>query len=302
MTQSDFLQFLTGRGLSAADGRQTIDQLARRYGVGRWFEFLEVVYLPPSPLFPENQEPYYVRCHTPTTLVPPAEFCSDFDFTGEGFRNHQLALARFSILFGTPEKGIAVKTWSHTWRFERASLRLLTFIREKTPGESPLYKKHPQLWEKCQIEVRVDQVRPLSPEEKNYLLSIPAADQLRFPGQDEWDPSPRSPAWRRGHLPTNQFVCWRDRVAGKLGWYLATMAVSWQTSFCIGLKLIRLLPARGSGRATIYLVMRNPFSLQQEEVAESFLQGNEPTSLDEAAKRIAEFWNLPLLTEEYPNE
>ena len=86
------------------------------------------------------------------------------------------------------------------------------------------------------------------------------------------------------------------------GGYFATMAVFWQTSSCIGLKLVRLLPARGSGRATIYLVMRNPFSLQQEEVAESFLRDDEPTSLDEAAKRIAEFWDLPLLTEEYPNE
>jgi hypothetical protein len=113
MRQSDFIQFLTAHGLTAADGTRTIDQLARQYGVGRWFGFIDVVYLPLSPLFRENREPYYVRCHRPTTLVPPAEFCCDFDFTGDGFRNHQLALARFSTVFGTPEKGIAVNTWSH---------------------------------------------------------------------------------------------------------------------------------------------------------------------------------------------
>jgi hypothetical protein len=302
MRQSDFIQFLVGHGLAAADGTRTINQLAQQYGVRRWFEFIDVVYLPPSPLFSENREPYYVRCHTPTVLVPPAEFCCDFDCTGDGFRNHQVALARFSDLFGTPEKGIAVNTWSHTWRFGRASLNLSTFIREKTTGESPLYKKYPELWEKCQIWIRVDPVRPVSIEEETYLRSIPSEDQLPFPRQSEWDLSTGFPAWRRGNLPTNRFVCWRDRRGGKLGWYLETAAAFWEARFCTALKLVRLLPGRGNGRSTIYLVMRNPFSLQQEEVAEAFLFGNEPNSLDSAAKRLAEFWDLPLRTEEYPDE
>lgn len=132
MTEADFLQFLHECGLTAVDGARTIEQLAREYRIRRWYDFIDVVYLPPSPLFLENRERYYVRCHTPTTLVPPAEFCCDFDFTGKAFENHQLALERCSALFGAPEKGAAVNTWSHTWRFEGASLELTTFIWEKT--------------------------------------------------------------------------------------------------------------------------------------------------------------------------
>jgi len=171
MTQAEFLHFLSERGLTAVDGSRTIDQLGRQHGVRRWFEFNDVVYLPPSPLFPENRERYYVPCYRPTTLVPPAEYCCDFDFTGSGFANHQLALERFSALLGAPEKGIAVNTWAHSWRFGRATLGITTFIREKTEGHhNPLYAKHPALWEKCGIRVEIDPVTPLTEAEQTYIL------------------------------------------------------------------------------------------------------------------------------------
>lgn len=191
--------------------------MRQQYGVSRWYDFIEVVYLPPSPLFPENRERFYVPCYTPTTLVPPAEFCCDFDVTGAGSENHQLALERFSELFGTPEKGMAVNTWSHTWRFERAHLELTTFMREKTRGYNPLYQRHPELWEKCSIRIRIDPVKLLSEEEKGYLLSLSEADRMEFPTQNLREQSLAYPAWRRRHLPTHQLVCWRDLGKARIG-------------------------------------------------------------------------------------
>ncbi len=99
-----------------------------------------------------------------------------------------------------------MNTWSHTWRFERANLMLTTFIREKTTGYNPLYQRHPELWEKCSIRIQIDPVAPLSAEEESYLLSIPLADRMEFPLQSE-SASLASPAWRRGHLPVDRFVC-----------------------------------------------------------------------------------------------
>jgi hypothetical protein len=302
MTEADFLQFLSEHGLTAVDGARTIEQLGRQYGVGRWYDFIEVVYLPPSPLFSENRERFYIPRYTPTTLVPPAEFCCDFDFTGAGFKNHQLALERFSELFGTPEKGVAVNTWSHSWSFERANLELTTFMREKNRGYNPLYQKHPELWEKCSIRIRIDPIRPLSEEEKNYLLSLPETDRLEFPTQNRWERSLAYPAWRRGCLPTNQLVCWRDRSKARIGWYHASSAVFWEASICSGIKLVRLSPGRGSGSATVYLVMRNPFSRGHEEVTEVVLQDDDWNGLNVAAQRLGEFWDLSLRVEEYPDE
>src|ERR1700733_12257770 len=302
MTQADFLQFLSKHGLTAVDGARTIEELRQQYGVGGWYDFIEVVYLPPSPLFPENRERFYVPCYTPTTLVPPAEFCCDFDVTGAGFENHQLALERFSELFGTPEKGIAVNTWSHTWRFERAQLGLTTFMREKTQGRNPLYQRHPELWEKCAIRIQIDPVRLLSEEEKSYLLSLSVADRIEFLTQNLRERSLAYPAWRRGCLPTHQLVCWRDLSKARIGWYHANSAVFWEAADCSGIKLVRLSPARGGGNATVYLVMRNPFSRRHEEVAEVVLQDSDWNGLNVAAQRLGEFWNLSVKVEEYLDE
>jgi hypothetical protein len=301
MTQAAFVEFLGEHGLTGVDGARTIEQLGQQYGISRWYDFIEAIYLPPSPLFSENRERYYIPIYTPTTLVPPAEFCCDFDFTGKGFDNHQLALTRLSDLFGPPEKGIAVNTWSHTWRFERAKLMLTTFIREKTTGYNPLYQRHPELWEKCSIRIQIDPVAPLSAEEESYLLSVPLADRLEFPLQSE-SASLASPAWRRGHLPLDRLVCWRDRLRGKLGWFLPTLVVFWDNVSCNGIKLVRLSPARGGGSATIYLLMRNPYSRQRQEVTEVVLNTDAWNGLNVAAPKLAEFWDLPLQVEEYPDE
>jgi hypothetical protein len=301
MTQAAFVEFLAGRGLAAVDGKRTIEQLGRQYGIRRWYDFIEVVYLPPSPLFPENRERYYVPSHISTRLVPPAEFCCDFDFAGKAFENHQLALERLSDLFGVPEKGEAVNTWSHNWRFERANLGVTTFVREKTTGYNPLYQRHPELWEKSSIRIQIDPIAILTKEEASYLLSLASVDRLEFPLQREWGSS-ASPAWRRGQLPTEGLICWRDRLQGKLGWYLPALAVFWDESFCKGIKLVRLSPGRGGGSATIYLVMRNPYSRQREEVAETVFRTDDWNGLNVAAPKLAEFWGLPLRVEEYPDE
>ena len=255
-----------------------------------------------APLFPENRERFYVPCYTRTTLVPPAEFCCEFDVAGAGFENHQLALERFSELFGTPEKGVAVNTWSHSWWFERARLELTTFIRERTRGNNPLYQRYPELWEKSSIRICIDPIRTLSEEEKSYLLCLPKTDRLEFPAQNRREQSLAYPAWRRGRLPTNQLVCWRDRIKAKIGWYLSTDAVFLEAAVCTSVKLVRLSPARGSCEATVFLVMRNPFSRGHEEVIEVVLQDDHWNGLNVVAQRLREFWHLPLRVEEYPDE
>ena len=72
MTQADFLQFLSKHGLTAVDGARTIEQLKQQYGVGRWYDFIEVVYLPLSPLFPGK----------PRTVLCPVLYTNDFSATG----------------------------------------------------------------------------------------------------------------------------------------------------------------------------------------------------------------------------
>jgi|SRR5271165_5318232 len=97
--------------------RETIEQLRQQYGVSRWYNFIEVVYLPSSPLFLENRERFYVPSYTPTTLVPPAEFCCDF-----GRRLRRWMPAREIIDWSLPAKSVfnrerplADKTMRRIW-------------------------------------------------------------------------------------------------------------------------------------------------------------------------------------------
>ena len=47
---AEVLQFLVSRGLTAIAGELTIEELARKYRVGRWHDFWDVIYTPPAPL------------------------------------------------------------------------------------------------------------------------------------------------------------------------------------------------------------------------------------------------------------
>jgi len=153
MTDAEFLKFLVDHGLHAAAAAESMHELRKRYGISRWYDFADVVYVPPASLFPEQREPF---SFTPVTscLLPPFEFNCDFDAFGDGPRNHSLALERLTNLFGNPEKGQAVNTLEHTWTFEQMWLRILTFIPEKSRfGRNELYEGHPELWHKCRITI-----------------------------------------------------------------------------------------------------------------------------------------------------
>jgi hypothetical protein len=59
------------------------------------------------------------------------------DQLGKPFKGSKTAYRDFRAdrasaeLFGAPEKGIAVNTWAHTWRFERATLGITTLFERK---------------------------------------------------------------------------------------------------------------------------------------------------------------------------
>jgi len=130
----------------------------RRYGLRRWFDFENVIELPPVSLFPEQTEPFFFVANR-TCLIPPIGFECDFDYHHDGPRTHAVALERLTALFGTPERGVAVNTLCETWRFGRMSLTIRTFLREPTSVQSPLYEKYPELWNFYRISIDRNWVR-----------------------------------------------------------------------------------------------------------------------------------------------
>jgi len=112
--EADVVEFLAGKGLRAIDCETSIQALARKYGVRRWYDVWDVIYLPPAPLFAENVQPYFIQ-NDVSHHLPPRTFYCDFDRLRDGHRNHELALDRLTRApRQDPEDAAASDTWSNT--------------------------------------------------------------------------------------------------------------------------------------------------------------------------------------------
>lgn len=267
VTDHDFTRFLAGHGLAAAGSTETIEDLRRRYGIRRWFQFQDVIDLPPASLFPEQTETFFVLANR-TCLLPPSEFECDFDYHRDGPRTHACALERLTALFGTPEKGVAVNTLCETWKFERMSLRIRTFLPRKTGARSPLYEKYPQLWEFCRISIDRNWVRPLTEADACALHSLGPNQILPF------DPAFRPEIeyltiWERGLfrlaedgtiLRSDAPFLWKQDA--NIGWSAGPWSAIFEQRLCLSLLLEQVAPARGRGYSRLLLKLHNPLSLE----------------------------------------
>jgi len=112
---ADAVEFLVSTGLYAIDCETSVQALAWLYGVRRWYDFWDVIYLPPAPLFAENVQPYFIQ-NDVSHHLPPSTFYCDFDRLRDGHRNHELALDRLPRAFRqAPEDTAVSNTWSNTW-------------------------------------------------------------------------------------------------------------------------------------------------------------------------------------------
>ena len=299
MTDHDFTLFLVGHGLTAAGSTETIHHLKLRHGIRRWFDFQEVIDLPQVSLFPEQTEPFFARMDG-TCLLPPGEFECDFDYYRDGPRTHACARDRLTALFGAPEQGIAVNTLSETWKFERMSLRILTFLREKTTARSPLYVKHPELWNFCRITIDRNWVRTATKEDVDALESL-NADHVLPVERGLWHPIEHVSPWERGlfrlsatgpDARANGAFLWRQGAS--IGWCAAPWSATFERRLCLSVTVDRVEADRGAAYSRLALTLRNPFSLEQEPVETVILRGGHQHSLDSIASEVSAFWNLPI--------
>jgi len=283
----------------------TIEELARKYGVGRWYDFWDVIYLPPAPLFAENVQPYFIQ-NDISHRLPPSTFYCDFDCLRDGHRNHELALDRLTAAFGEHPANTAVSnTWSNTWTFGEISINIRTFIKDKSSAHSPLYERHPQLWNKCRITVERDWVQELSPTERTHLLSMPKNGVLQFPAKwaarTSFGRLLERGLLRRAPAQPNPFL-WKDEEANQIGWYAADFAAFFRHDGCRGLRLGQIVPFRGGGSSQLFLELNNPFSDGHECVKVEVLRGEDTHTLDDIAAQLATFWELFQKTVESLND
>jgi hypothetical protein len=308
LTDGDFTRFLVERGLAAAGSSETIDDLRRRFGVRSWFGFSDVIELPPASLFPEQAGPFFIRTER-SCLLPPSEFECDFDYDRDAFLTYHRALDRLTGLFGEGAKGAALNTLSNTWTFERISLTIRTFLQEKTIGHNPLYAKHPELWNFCRISIDRNWVRPLSQSEAEWLNSLDSANSLPM---DYFDLAHlrRLSMWERGlfrlagdraslYQGSSPFL-WKHK--NHFGWCAGPWSAIFPRDPSMKLRLDRAQAAKSAGYSRLSLILNDAFSPGREPVPTTVLSGNDPHTLDDAAKGVSRFWELPLDIEQFDSD
>jgi len=297
LTDSEFTGFLISRGLACFGSDETIADLRKRFGVRSWFRFQDVIELPPVSLFEEQTERFFIRDDR-TCLVPPSEFECDFDYDHDALRTYERAFERLTAIFGPSKKGASVNTLESTWNFERMSLTIRTFLREKTPSRSPLYDKHPELWNFCRISINRNWVCPLTQHDARPVHSIDV--------QSFTSPETRGlTMWERGLFrlaatgDTPPQFWWIDET---FGWRAGRWSASFERNSMMKLKLDQAEPGRSSGYSQLSLILPNPFSLQHEPVTTLLVAGAAPHTLDSEAQKVSTFWGLPLEIEKFDSD
>ncbi len=299
--EAEFAQLLVRKGLIAIGSEISIRDLAREYGVGRWYDFWDVIYLPRAPLFDENTGPYFIQ-NDISPLLPPTTFHCDFDCLGDGRRNHELALARLTEVLRHPPQDTSVSnTWSNTWTFGEMSLNIRTFRQSKTSGYNSFYQRYPELWHNCRITIERGWVHPLSSGERALLTSISASNSLPFPV-----------AWAQAGLGTlldrglfrrapgrPDPILWRDPESGQIGWHAGHFAAFVRGAASISLKLAQVEAYRGGGYSRLSLELHNPFSDGKQSAEIHVIRGEDTHTLDAIAAELSAFWALPLQTAAY---
>lgn len=303
MTAEQFREFAGAKGLRGIGGEETVDGLRQEYGAARWFDFLDVIYLPPARLFDGLTQPWYIRDDA-TCFVPPVTFDCDFDGGHGAEQNHLAALAGLSREFGQPEAQEIHNVWNHRWKFGRTELSILTFKRDRTPGNS-LYQRFPQLWDFCRVTIENPWLRKIAEDTAKRLRAMGEGDLLRMPG--EWAAQGSSmPLWERGllraaDLPAHgQMVFWRSLADGRFGWYGDGIAAEFDRVWQPELVMIEVEGERGPpDYSNVMLKIANPFSRAGERVAVRLLQRERLGSLRPAAEKLGRFWELKVSESRY---
>lgn len=307
MTDAELTRLLVDCGLAAIGSTESLDDLKRRCGTRRWFDFADIIPLPPASLFPEQTGPFFVYPNR-TCLLPATEFECDFDSLRDGPKNHACALERLTALFGTPRPGTAVNTLCETWTFERMSMTIRTFLKEKSGGRNDLYSRHPELWNVCRISIDRNWIWPMTDADAREIGSLGPHESLTMDGAF-WPIARSMSMWERGlfrlangavNTPPGAPFFWKQ--ANRVGWSAVRLSAGFARNRCIGLRLEQATPARGSGYSRLTLELRNPFSFEQEAIETELLRGENTNSLDRTAREVSAFWNLPMRTEKFADD
>lgn len=280
-----------------------VNELKRRHGISRWKNHSDVIFLPTTELFHGLKVNFHVSADHLAQLPP--EFITTTVFRTKNNREtYEEIFSGISALLGAGEDVSASNTLSHRWKDEDLELRICTWppeLNQHFRGSNAISAVDPDYEFETHVTISTDSATlPLSAELFQELNRTAVELPLGRCSERWRDSTPthnlrlifrKNPEKR--DLPVTFF---KGNTLGYLG---QSFSLVLEREKIKGLRLIRLLPARGGGSSYIVVVYdtgegkASPFTI---------LSGINTEDCDDFAARIAKFWELPLETEEYPDD
>jgi hypothetical protein len=296
-----FLQFLSDLNIPHMD---SIYDLKSRFGVSksRFYEFQDVVLMKDSmSIVPQQVLPFEFSTLGYPDLLPPAEFWTLLAGSPDARDNHRRAVEDIRRFFGNPTKNNSTSnTIGDIWLFGPSSLRIVPWPPELNERSvNPSHEKHPELRTFCRLTVangyrptlsdrEAKWIRLIIPIVSNQIQALPFGDSI-FQGSHKgiyrW-----LPVDMQSRIP---IVARTPDLEAFIGIHADTAIVIARENIA-SFHLDRVLPARGSGGACLYLEYIDAFSSIIKQRRIQIISGAEPRSLDEVAESIAKSFGVDL--------
>jgi hypothetical protein len=270
---------------------RTVSTLAGIYGVSSWRSFEDAVFLPgiQGLGFDQAEVRFRHRVFPPRFEAPAYEFQAEVNPFQNDRENHRFTLQHLTKQFGRPPRVEDVSNCLQaSWEFGLFQVSVATFLRERRlSGGNSLYARNPDLWlcSNVSAESRLFAVRVPERVDWSDGFDLQVSSGVRL-GLGDFRTNRVLANPRNGERPR----VWRDRTRGVVG-----IANRWASIVCplraeSRVTLQERTPARGGGSC----------SLELDGVV--LLFSWEWLALRQAAKKVADWYGVPLSIESYPDE
>ncbi|MBK8170971.1 MAG: hypothetical protein IPK60_11595 [Sandaracinaceae bacterium] len=271
---------------------RTIRSLREEFGLSRWYEWKDVIYLPTLPLFEEHRERMWIENWPAGEALPPTEFRTELGFLPSGRENHELAVRRMTEMLG---KGMSFEYGQrHRWDFGSYEITLNTLRRQKG-GPRPLMDAQRELYDKTNISIRGTWERSWPEHDMRATLDHArilrielGANMKRKRGSLHFEFKLTSQPPRAS---ANSLLLWDDTATGFIGFMGDGPCWRIPKSVKIELTLDRTRRERSEASSKLGFGCKDAAG---SHVLCDMLSASDEDGLDAAAAQVADFWQVPL--------
>lgn len=297
MDEAGLRQKLLEAGL---DFRRTAAEYAEQFGPTRFFNFMDVVYLPAAAVITPFPLRFYVVATEAVFDQPAAAFSADFNLEAEAERNFRALRDAVTTVLGDGVDATVSNCLGRAWTRGAISVTVRAWPPELNRRiQNVVWEADPASRHKASVEVATS-VPCLTIDPKlAAVLALPNTDRVEM-AATQWNVTPQTPQARLNPdalvaaIGSGQVVAWRDQGRGRVGLTGREVSLAFEARWLDELRHVIVRPGRGAGYEVLELAYRNS---RGKAVSMTLATRGEDDVLPAIGERLSKFWGVPLRVE-----